>query len=81
MLHPHGYLYENVYRKSKKWKGRTSGGVSVQYKRELKNILTFLEKSFENTLWAKIAKGVYSSPKHSNYTKENNCKVIDNILR
>ena len=44
----------------------------------------FLEKSSENILWVKIAKvyihadrevyltGIYNSPKHSNYTKENN---------
>ena len=92
MLHPHGYLYENVYRKNKKRKGRTSGGIVVYYKKELKNNLTFFEKSFENILWVKIAKGylhtdrevylaaVYNSPKHSNYTKENNCNVLD-ILR
>ena len=92
MLHPHGYLYENVYRKNKKRKGRATGGILVYYKKELKNILTFLEKSSENILWAKIAKvclhadrevylaGIYNSPKHSNYTKENNCNVTD-ILR
>ena len=51
--------------------------------------LTFLEKS---SLWVKITKsylhtdkevylaGVYNSPKHLNYAKENNCNVID-ILR
>ena len=82
MLHQHGYLYENVYRKNKKRKRRTSGGILVYYKKELKNILTFLEKSSENILWVKIAKDVslarvYSSPKHLNYTKENNCNVID----
>ena len=26
MFHPHGYLYENAYRKNKKRKGRTSRG-------------------------------------------------------
>ena len=26
MLHPHGYLYEDIYRKNEKRKGRTSGG-------------------------------------------------------
>ena len=51
-----------------------------------------LEKSSENILWVKIAKGflhgdrevylagVYNSPKYSIYTKEKNCNVID-ILR
>ena len=57
MLHPHGYLYENVYRKNKKRKGRTSTGILVYYKKELENNLTFLEKSSENILWVKIAKG------------------------
>ena len=68
------------------------GGSLVYYKKEFKNILTFLEKSSENILWFKIKKGyvhagtevylagVYNSPKHSNYTKENNCNVRD-ILR
>ena len=92
MLHPHGYLYENACRKNKRRKGRISGGIFIYYKKELQNNLTFLEKSSENILWVKIAKGylhadkdvylagVYNSPKHSNYTKENNCNVID-ILR
>ena len=92
MLHPHGYLYENACRKNKKRKGRISGGIFIYYKKELQNNLAFLEKSSENILWVKIAKGylhadkdvylagVYNSPKHSNYTKENNCNVID-ILR
>ena len=91
MIHPHGYFYENVYRKNKR-NGRTSRGILVYYKKELKNNLTFLEKSSENILLVKIAKGylhtdrevylagVYNSPKHSNYTKENNCNVVD-ILR
>ena len=92
MLHPHGYLYENVYKKNKKRKGRTSGGIVVYYKKELKNNLTFFEKSFENILWVKIANvylhtdrevylaALYNSPKHSNYIKENNYNVLD-ILR
>ena len=50
MLHPHGYLYENVYRKNKKRKGRASWGILVYYKKELKNILTFFEKPSENIL-------------------------------
>ena len=89
MLHPHGYLYENVYRKNKKRKGRASWGILVYYKKELKNILTFFEKPSENILWVKFAKGflhadkevyliqVYNSPKHSSHAKENNCNVID----
>ena len=92
MLHPHGHLYENVCIKNKKRKGKASGGILVYYKKELENTLTFLEKSSENILWVKIGKGflhadmevylagVYNSPKHSNYTKENNYNVID-ILR
>ena len=84
MLHPHGYLHENVYRKNENRKGRAFGGILVYYKRELKNILMFLEKSFENILWVKIAKGfwhanrevfragVYNTAKHLNYIKENN---------
>ena len=80
-----------VYRKNKKRKGRESEGILVYYKKELKNILTFLEKSSENILWVKITKvythayrevylaGIYNSPNHSNYTKENNCNVIDII--
>ena len=59
MLHPHGYLYENVYRKKKR-KGRASGGILVYYKKELKNNLTSLEKSPENILWVKIAKGLFT---------------------
>ena len=57
MLHPHGYLYENVYRKNKNRKWRASGGILVYYKKELKNISTFLEKSSENIWWVKIAIG------------------------
>ena len=60
MLHPHGYLYENVYRKNKKRKGRASGRILVYYKKELKNILKFLEKSSQNILWVKIAKGFFT---------------------
>ena len=48
MLHPLGYLFENVYRKNKKRKGRASGKIIAYYKKELKNILTFLQKSSEN---------------------------------
>ena len=63
-------------------------GILAYYKK-LKNILALLEESFENILWVKITKGyihadrkvylaeVYNSPKHLNYTKENNCNVID----
>ena len=84
------YVENVVYRKNKKWKGRAS--VLVCFRKELQNILTFLEKSSENILWVKIAKGcthadrevylagIYNSPKHSNYTKENISNVID-VLR
>ena len=40
-----------MLRKNIKRKGKASGGILVYYKKELKNILTFLEKSSENTLW------------------------------
>ena len=80
----------NLYRKKKKKKAYVR--ILVYYKRELKNILTFLEKSSENILRVKIVKnhihgdrevyltGLYNNPKHSNDIKENNCNVID-ILR
>ena len=42
MLHLHGYLHKKVHRKNKKRKGRVSWGILVYYKKELKNILTFL---------------------------------------
>ena len=58
MLHLHGYLYENVYRKNKNRKWRASGGILLYYKKELKNISTFLEKSSENIWWVKIAIGI-----------------------
>ena len=89
MFHPHGYLPENVYRKNKKRKKRAYVRILVYYKRELRNALTFLEKSSENILRVKIAKnyihadrevyltGVYNNPKYSNYIKENNCNVIN----
>ena len=42
--------------------------------------MTFLEESSENILWIKShLAGVHNNPKHSNYTKENNCNVIDII--
>ena len=63
MFHPHGYLYENVYRKNKKQKGRTSEGILVYYKKELKNKLIFHEKSSENILWLKIAKSYLHTDK------------------
>ena len=88
--HPPEYLYECVFRKHKKKKGRASGGILVYYKKEYKNILSFpFKNSSENILWIKIAKGfvhaskevyvagVYNSPKYSNYTKENNCNIIE----
>ena len=87
--HPPGYLYESVYRKNKKKKGRASGEVLVYYKKEFKNIISVLDKSSENILWVKISKGfihatkevyiagIYNSPKYSNYTKEKICNVID----
>ena len=43
--------------KIKKWIERSSAVILVYNKKELKNILTFLEKSSENYLWVKIAKG------------------------
>ena len=85
MLHPHGYLYENVYRKKTTEMKNIWGGFLSTIKKNLKT--TFLEKSSENILWVKIAKGylhtdkdfylagIYNSLKHSSYTKENN---IDN---
>ena len=61
--------------KIKKRIGRSSAVILVYHKKELKNILAFLEKSSENYLWVKIAKscihadrkvylaGVYNSQK------------------
>ena len=43
--------------KIKKWIGRSSAVILVYNKKELKNILTFLENSSGNYLWVKIAKG------------------------
>ena len=66
--------------------------ILIYYKKKIKSFLAFHEKSSEYILWVKITKGflhadreiflagVYNSPKHSNYTKEKNCNVID-ILR
>ena len=88
---PPGYLSDSVYRKKKKKRGRASGGVLVFYKKELKNIISFLDISSENILWIKISKGVlhatkevyiagvYNSPKYSTYTKEKNLNVIDTL--
>ena len=93
MFHTQEYLYENVYRKNKKRIGRSSAVILVYSKKELKNILTFLEKSSENYLWVRTAKscihadrkvylaGVYNSQKYSNYTKENNCNVSNRYTR
>ena len=78
MFHPHVYLYENIYRKNEKRKIRAYVEILVYYKKEFKNISTFLEKSSENILRVKIAKvyihpdrevyltGIYNSPKYSN---------------
>ena len=43
--------------KIKKRKGKKFRGILVYYKKELKNNLTFLEKSSKNILWVKIVKG------------------------
>ena len=79
--------------KIKKRIGRSSAVILVYHKKELKNILTFLEKSSENYLWVRTAKscihadrkvylaGVYNSQKYSNYTKENNCNVSNRYTR
>ena len=36
MLHSNGYLYENVYRKNKKRKGKASGEILICYKKNFK---------------------------------------------
>ena len=70
------YRYKNIFRKIKKTKGRTSGGVFVHQKNQLKNILLVKIKGYIHAT-RKVYIGVHNSPKYSNYTKENRCNGIN----
>ena len=83
LKHPQGYLYDLFCRKIEYKKGRSSSGILLCYRKQLKDVLKVYDKTSDNTISLQIARrvvcdqeiyiaGVYNSPKTSSYTKRVN---------
>lgn len=88
---PEGFFRRAVPRKSRKKRGRPSGGIAVYFKKSLAKVVSVFDNSNESIIWIKLSKGfahpqkpvfiagVYNSPINSKYHKENKFQFFTDL--